>query len=135
MWADIEDVVVARLGDLFAPGSCRAGQMPNNPVYPYCHVTRIDGVDDWVTDYPVVDVDLFEKAGRYTQLAALARRVHGRMGRNWTNKHTVVLPGGERVRIDRCITRRTPVLTDYEDDSVVRMVGRYEIENRAQTAA
>jgi hypothetical protein len=134
MWADIEDTTVAYLRDLFAPGSCRAGEMPTNPTYPFCLVTRVAGDDDKVTDYPSVDVDLFDLKGNYTSLSTLSRRVHERMVK-WSNKVTVVLDTGERVRIDRCLTAQAPILEDYDDDSLVRMVGRYRLENRAQTAA
>lgn len=134
MWADIEDVAVAYVRDLFPVGSCRAGEMPNNPNYPFCLVTRVAGDDDKVTDYPSIDVDLFDRAGNYTSLSTLARQLHKRMVQ-WSNKITVVLDTGERVRIDRCLTAQAPILEDYDDDSLVRMVGRYRLENRAQTAA
>jgi hypothetical protein len=135
MWADIEDVVVARLADLFPPGSCRAGDMPLNPTYPYCQVTRVAGGDDKVTDYPSVDIDLFDKRENATALSTLARRVHHERMAFWSNKDTVVLPTGERVRIDRCHTAQAPIREDYDDDTLARMVGRYRLENRAQTAA
>jgi hypothetical protein len=140
MWADIEDVVVARIRDYFTPGSCRAGQQPSDMsgLYPFCAVRRVAGPDDFVTDYPSVDLDFFDQAGNYTSLSTLARRVHHeRMGRAWTNKpaDAVTLLSGEVVRIDRCITAQAPQIEDYEDDSVVRIVARYRFENRAQTAA
>lgn len=137
MWADIEDVTVAYLADLFAPGCIRGGPEPADftGLMPYGKVVRVAGDDDKVTDYPSIDIDFFHWAGNYAALSTLSRRVHDRM-RVWTNKVTVTLPGtGERVRIDRCLTAQVPVLEDYADDSVVRMVGRYRLENRAQTAA
>lgn len=136
MWADIEDVAQVYLADLFAPGACRAGEMPTDPPLPYCKIVRVAGDDDKVTDYPSIDVEIFDRMRNpYASLATLARRVHDRM-RVWSNKVTVVLPDtGERVRIDRCHTAQAPILEPYEDSTLRRMLGRYRIENRAQTAA
>lgn len=136
MWADIEDVVVARIADLFPVGSCRAGDMPANPTYPYAKVSLVTSVDDKVTDYPSVDIDLFDRRENYSALSKLARRMHFDRMRRWSNKDVVTLLGtSQRVRIDRCTTAQSPVVEDYGDESLVRMVGRYRIENRAETAA
>jgi hypothetical protein len=142
-FVDIEDAVAFYLNTLgiVPPGQLRAGDMPSGAAWPFVVITRITGGDDRVTDYPSIDADIFHPD--YTTASTIGRHVHRGIKslkpRGLMFRPTINVPtdSGETVPfvIDRLEVVEAPVLRDYEDSSVKRLVGRYRIEHRCTAAA
>jgi hypothetical protein len=142
----IDDVLAAWVlqCNIVAAGSCRAGEMPNDPTYPFVMFTRVGGGDDRVTDYPSVDADIFHPD--ITVASTVGDRVHRAIKalkpRGLAQRPTVLAPvdlddgttASVPFVVDRLEVVDYPTLRDYEDDSVKRFVGRYRIEHRCTAA-
>ena len=142
----IEDVLVAWIdqGNIVLPGSCRAGEMPNDAVYPFVLITTTVEPFDGVTTYPSVDVDIFDPD--YTRCATVAaridKRIRGLKPRGLAQRPTVLveveLDDGTTTTVpfaaDRLQVVERPVFRDYADTTIRRFVGRYRIEHRCTAA-
>lgn len=123
--ADVEELVIAYLGQTFVNVGV---DMPPIPPLPFYLVTRIAGVDDWITDCATVQIDAF--AATRTGASDAARAMHKLMN-PWvlTAKLAFTLSTGTAF-IDRIATVETPVWRDYENPNLQRYCGRYRIDLR-----
>lgn len=120
---DVEDVVVAWL----TPLGTASTERPAGDDLPFFMVTRVDGDDDKVWDYPVVDVDVFAADRNTANL--VARTAHRRMI-SLLPEDDVTLSDGSKVRVDRICTDHGPKYVDWDVDTMQRYVMRYYITLR-----
>lgn len=120
-YPDVEALLVSYLSQLSQLRDISV-RMPNSPALPFGLVTRVSGSDDYVTDRPVVDVEVFD-ADRTTSYT-VAAAVH---------EHMLKL---RRARVDGSLVDHVEVITgprwvDYQDEGLQRHLASYRIEFRA----
>lgn len=120
---DIEDAVVARLATL----GTASVERPAGDVLPFYMVTRVDGDDDKIWDYPVVDVDCFAADRNAANVAAWQGHRHLIC---LLPGDQIALPDGRKAVFDRIETEHGPKYVDYGIDSMQRYVSRYMIQTR-----
>lgn len=86
----------------------------------FVRVARIGGRDDRVTDYPVVDIDVF--APTRQRARDLAEGV-----RSWLLRYPVRVG---TVTLDRVVTETAPFQAPWEGDNVSRYLATYRISTR-----
>lgn len=90
---------------------------------PFYLVRRVTGTEDMISDYPCVSIHVF--AGTRTEAHDAAMAMHAKM-KALTAKVAVTVEG--RVYgVDYRDVEEVPFWVDYEDKTVHRYVGRYEI--------
>lgn len=117
---DVEDTLIAYLSTIPGVGALSV-EMPNLPVTPFVLITRVSGGDDYLTDHPTVDVEVFH-ADRTTS-SDYARLVHDRM---LDLRHTVVNGRG----IDDVETVTGPHWLNWGDENMQRHLASYIIHIR-----
>ena len=91
---------------------------------PFIRVTRFGGGADHVSDYPMVDVDVF--AATYAAAQQLAEQVRAR----------IVGPPPAAALLDRVVCEQGPHELPWGDDSTVRRFGAtYRVTTRRRIAA
>lgn len=120
---DVEDVVVAWL----TPLGTASVERPAGDDLPFFMVTRVDGDDDKVWDYAVVDVDVFAADRNTANL--VARTAHRRMI-SVLPEDEITLSDGSKTGIDRIRTDHGPKYVDWDVDTMQRYVSRYFIDLR-----
>lgn len=120
---DVEDVIVAWLSAL----GTASVERPAGDDLPFFMVTRIDGDDDKIWDYPLVQVDCFNTDRNSANL--VARTAHRRMLSLRPND-IITLPGGGTATVDRICTEQGPKYVDWGIDTIQRYVMQYQIALR-----
>lgn len=114
----VEQFVVAYL----TPALTNVGiEMEANPPLPFFLVKRVAGLDDMVSDHPVVSVHCF--AASRTAASDAAASMHALM-KALTAKTSVVV-GGISYGVDYRRVEEVPRYEDYDDKNIRRYVGRY----------
>jgi hypothetical protein len=106
-------------------------ERPAGDALPFFMVTRVDGDDDKVWDYPVVDVDVFNVDRNTANL--VARTAHRKM-LSLRPDDVISLPGGGTASVDEVCTEHGPRFVDWELDTMQRYVMRYQIMLRFNRA-
>lgn len=128
--ADIEDVVAAYLAAQgVLPAARISARMPEGVVLPFILLQRVAGDDDYIVDYPTVQVDAF--AADQTAASDLARQIHHVM-RQLRAKTPVTMPDGSVViPYGTTKTEQTPIYVAWEPGGggavMDRYVARYRI--------
>jgi hypothetical protein len=122
---DAEELVVAYLGTTY--NNVSVDLPPNWTVFPFILVTKIDGPDDMVTEYPCVQLDCFHTDR--TSASTFAYQVHNVMKR-WTAQVPVLLSDGVYHNIDGLYVTESPHYEDYASKEVRRYCMRYHIDLR-----
>jgi hypothetical protein len=123
---DSEEVVIAWMTPLLrTSNSRRAGD-----VLPFCVVNQVAGTENIEegTAAPIVSVHwLTAKMLGRNNLKAQAKAGHKRMIRLGIHCDTITLTDGRKVGVDYVDVVEQPINVDYQDDLIIRKVGRYEI--------
>ena len=117
---DVEDMLITYLSTIPGLGGLSV-EMPNLPVTPFVLITRVSGGDDYLTDRPTVDVEVFH-ADR-TVSSDFARLVHDKM---LHLRHFVVAGRG----IDDVETVSGPHWLNWGDENLQRHLASYIIHSR-----
>ncbi|MGH3439975.1 MAG: hypothetical protein ACRDRN_26470 [Sciscionella sp.] len=120
MYADVEALLVTYIGGITGIAGASV-ELPNMPSLPFALITRIGGGDDYITDSPQVDIDIFNTT-RATALAT-ARIVHAQM---MELRHTAV----NGVLVDHVETITGPMWVNYQDETLQRYVASYRVDSR-----
>lgn len=130
---DVEDFVVAYLvAQNVLPAGQIAGRMPDRVDPPFVLVQRVAGDDDFIVDYPTIDIDSF--AATQTAASDLARSVHHAM-RQLHPKTVVTMPDSSTVNsYGVAKTEQAPIFVEWEPGGggavMSRYVARYRINLR-----
>lgn len=135
---DVEDFVAAYLvAQGLLPSTQISARMTPEPTLPFILVQRVAGDDDFIVDYPTIQLDSFDT----TQTAAsdLARAAHHLM-RQLHPKTAVTMPDGSTASpYSLCKTDRTPTYEPWEPGGggavMERYVARYRINLRLPSIA
>lgn len=120
---DVEDLVVQWLSALGTASTER----PAGDSLPFFMVTRVDGDDDKIWDYPVVDVDVFAADRNAANLAA--RTAHRRM-LSLLPGDEITLYDGSKATVDHICTDHGPKFVEWAVDTMQRYVMRYYLTLR-----
>jgi len=126
---DVEDFIACAM----APVMRCATERDSDDELPFCVVTRIAGPDDpdCGTDDPVVQLEFFDKARDGLSKAQAAgetkNRGHRRMTKLARDFVDVTMSDGSTANATYVITTLKPVRMPYQDDQIVRYVGRYQV--------
>lgn len=120
---DVEDVIVAYLSAL----GTASVERPAGDDLPFFMVTRVDGDDDKVWDYPVIQVDCFNTDRNSANL--VARTAHRKM-LSLQPMDEITLPDGSKATVDRVCTDHGPKYVDWGIESIQRYVMQYHIDLR-----
>ena len=123
---DVEEVVVAWQMPLRRAGVART---PDDPL-PFTlvnHIAGTENVDEGTAD-PVVSVHtLCDRTLGFGVAALECSHTHSRMLRLARHLDDITLTGGAVVSIDYLIVVESPIWQPYEDNQIIRKVGRYQI--------
>jgi hypothetical protein len=126
-WAeDAEEVVIAWL----TPLRRSALERLSTDVLPFTLVAHVAGSEniDEGTAAPIVSVHtLVSRSVGRTGLKNESRTTHQRMLRLATHCDTITLVDGRKVGVDYVDVVESPIVVSYDDDQILRKVGRYEI--------
>ena len=123
---DAEEIVIAWLAPLLRTVAARKA----GDVLPMAAVTQVAGTEnlDEGTAAPIVSVHtLCAKLLGRNNLKLQTRATHQRMLRLGVHCDLITLTDGRQVGIDYVDVTEQPITVDYEDDQILRKVGRYEI--------
>jgi hypothetical protein len=122
---DVEELVVSYLK---ASGLVNvSAEMPPTPPLPFYLINRLDGGDDWVTEYPCVSIHCFDST---RTLASDAGRAMHKIMKNLTAKIPILMSDGSYVNVDYVYVVESPTWRPYEDKTIWRYCGRYHIDLR-----
>jgi hypothetical protein len=119
MYADVEALLVTYL----APAGTTSVELPNTAQdeMPFIQVTRIGGIDDYITDVANVDLDCFGSTRK--QAKDTARAVQALM---LQLRHTRV----NGVLVDQVETVLGPTWVNFQDEHLQRYVMTYAVSSR-----
>jgi hypothetical protein len=122
---NVERLTVAFLAQTFDNVAVDMDQPGTIPL-PFILVTKLDGPDDMVTEYPCVQLDCFDSTRSLAE--AFAYEVHTVM-KQWTAMVPVITSQGT-FNIDGLYVTESPHYEDYASKEVRRYVMRYHIDLR-----
>lgn len=123
---DGEELLIAWLSPLLRTGAERKA----GDVLPYCLVNQVGGTENIEegTAAPLLSVHVFtaRPLGR-NNMKLQARAVHARMIRLGQHCDFITLTDGRQVGVDYVEVAEKMIDVDYQNDQILRKVGRYEI--------
>ena len=120
VWPDAEDVVMALLDRLAATAVDTPADLDDR--VPLIQVRRIGGVDDGISDRPLIEITVYGATYRQARhMAEQCRQIVLAAGN--TQVHTPEHPGG--VLIDKAETAAPPQQVSYDNPDIRRKTATY----------